>query len=297
MPGVDGRSAIVTGAGRGVGREHALRLAQGGALVVVNDPGVAADGTGDVDATPAESVVREIQEAGGTAVADHHDISTEEGGRAVVQTALDAFGRVEVVVNNAGILRDATFHKMTLQQWAAVCRVHLDGTAFVTHAAWPHLREQHYGRVVVTTSGAGLYGNFGQTNYAAAKMGVVGMINTLSLEGARYGIQCNAIAPVAMTRMTNGLLDSATDLDPRWVSSAVGWLCTEECSLTGEIVRVNGPHFSRVRMLESTGVDFESFPSDAELDARWAELSDMTGAKEGRPAVAVAREKRVTSGG
>lgn len=297
MPGVEGRSAIVTGAGRGVGREHALRLAQEGALVVVNDPGVAADGTGDVDATPAESVVREIQEAGGTAVADHHDISTEDGGHGVVRTALNSFGRVEVVVNNAGILRDATFHKMTLEQWSAVCRVHLDGTAFVTHAAWPHLREQHYGRVVVTTSGAGLYGNFGQTNYAAAKMGVVGMINTLSLEGARYGIQCNAIAPVAMTRMTAGLLDSGNDLDPRWVASAVSWLCTEECSLSGEIIRVNGPHFSRVRMLESVGVDFESFPSDAELEARWPDLSDMAGAKEGRPAVAVARENRAPSSG
>ncbi|MGQ0481530.1 MAG: SDR family NAD(P)-dependent oxidoreductase [Pseudonocardia sp.] len=296
MSGVDGRSAIVTGAGRGLGRAHALRLAQGGALVVVNDPGVGKEGGGE-DATPAQDVVREITEAGGTAVADHHDISTEEGALGVVRTALDAFGRIEVVVNNAGILRDSTFHKMTIDQWMAVSKVHLDGTALVTHAAWPHLREQKYGRVVVTTSGAGLYGNFGQANYAAAKMGVVGMMNTLALEGARYGIQCNAIAPVAMTRMTDGLLDSGNDLDPRWVASAVGWLCTEECELTGEIIRVNGPHFSRVRMLESKGVDFSSFPNDAEIEARWAEMADLSGAKEGRPAVAVAREKKVGSGG
>ena len=152
MSGVEGRSTIVTGAGRGLGRAHALRLAQSGALVVVNDPGVGTAGDGG-DATPARDVVREITEAGGTAVADHHDISTEEGALGVVRTAVDAFGRIEVVVNNAGILRDSTFHKMTVDQWMAVSRVHLDGTALVTHAAWPHLREQKYGRVVVTTSG------------------------------------------------------------------------------------------------------------------------------------------------
>lgn len=297
MPGVDGRVAIVTGGGRGVGREHALRLAQGGALVVVNDPGIAADGTGEVDATPAESVVAEIKQAGGEAVADHNDISSEAGGKAVVQTALDSFGRVEVVVNNAGILRDVTFHKMSMEQWASVLRVHLDGTFFVTHAAWPLLREQKYGRVVVTTSGAGLYGNFGQVNYAAAKMGVVGMINTLALEGARYNITANAIAPVAMTRMTGGLLDESNDLDPAWVAAAVGWLCTEECQATGEVLRVNGPHFSRVRMLESVGVTFDSQPSDADMEAAWSKMSDMNGAKEGRPAVAVARDKKQAAGG
>lgn len=296
MPGVDGRSALVTGAGRGLGRAHAHRLAAAGALVVVNDPGVAADGSGDVDETPAGAVVAEILDAGGTAVADHHDITTEAGARGAVRTALDTFGRIDVVVNNAGILRDATFHKMSLEQWDAVRRVHLDGTAYVTHAAWPHLREQHYGRVVVTTSGAGLFGNFGQANYGAAKMAVVGLMNTLALEGARYGVRCNAVAPVAMTRMTEGLLSADDDLDPRWVAAAVGWLSSEECELTGEIVRVNGSHFSRVRMLESAGVDFPEFPSESDLDAAWSGISDMSAAFEGRPAVAVARERRSGSG-
>lgn len=296
MPGVDGRVAVVTGAGRGLGRAHALRLARAGALVVVNDPGVGRDGTGEVDVRPADAVVQEILDLGGTAVPDHHDITTEEGARAVVRSALDAFGGVEVVVNNAGILRDATFHKMTLDQWRAVSRVHLDGTAYVTHAAWPHLRAQRYGRVVVTTSGAGLFGNFGQANYGAAKMAVVGLINTLALEGARFGVRCNAVAPVAMTRMTDGLLDVAQDLDPQWVASAVAWLCAEECELTGEIVRVNGSHFSRVRMVESAGVDFAAFPSEEQLEAGWAQVSDMSAASDGRPAVAVARERRASEG-
>lgn len=291
MPGVEGRVAIVTGAGRGLGRSHALRLAADGALIVVNDLGVSRDG-GGADATAAQNVVAEIRAAGGVAVPNGHDIASEAGAHAVIDSALEAFGRLDIVVNNAGILRDATFHKMTVEQWDAVRKVHLDGTALVTRAAWPHLREQRYGRVVVTSSGAGLFGNFGQANYAAAKLGVIGLMNTLALEGARYGIRVNAVAPVALTRMTAGLLDEATDLDPAWVSAAVGWLCAEECDLTAEIVRVHGHHFSRVRIVESRGVDFPSPPSDAELAARWADIADLTGAREGQAAVAVPRHAR-----
>lgn len=291
MPGVDGRVAIVTGAGRGLGRSHALRLAAGGAQVVVNDLGVGRAGDGK-DSTPAQAVVDEITAAGGVAVVDHNDISVESGARALVAAAIEAFGDVHIVVNNAGILRDGTFHKMSADQWQSVIRVHLDGTAFVTLAAWPHLREQQYGRVVMTTSGAGLFGNFGQANYSAAKLGVVGLMHTLALEGARFGIRINAIAPVALTRMTEGLLDKSTDIDPEWVSSAVGWLCAEECALSAEIVRVNGPHFSRVRLVESVGVDFTSPPAEQELAQRWDEIADLTGAKQGQAAVAVARQAK-----
>ena len=293
MPGVEGRAVIVTGAGRGLGRSHALRLAAGGALVLVNDPGVGREG-GEQDSSPAQEVVAEITAAGGTAVADHRDIATEDGARGVVEAALEAFGRLDGVVNNAGILRDGTFHKTDPEQWRAVVRVHLDGSALVTMAAWPHLREQRYGRVVMTTSGAGLFGNFGQANYAAAKLGVVGLMNTLALEGARYGIRVNAVAPVALTRMTAGLLDASTDLDPAWVSAAVGWLCGEECELSAEIVRVHGPHYSRVRLVESLGVDFPEPPTDDALTARWDEIADLTGARPGQAAVAVAR--RAASG-
>ncbi|MGH9035158.1 MAG: SDR family NAD(P)-dependent oxidoreductase, partial [Acidimicrobiia bacterium] len=198
--GFEGKGAIVTGAGGGLGREHALLLASRGAQLVINDLGGAVDGTG-ASTGPAQKVVEEIEAAGGVAVADTNSVASKEGGEAMVQTALDAFGRVDIVINNAGILRDKSFSNMTDELWDPVLDVHLRGAMCVTRAAWPHLREQNYGRVVCTSSAAGIFGNFGQTNYGAAKMGLVGFTRALAQEGAKHNIKANAIAPVAKTRM------------------------------------------------------------------------------------------------
>jgi NAD(P)-dependent dehydrogenase (short-subunit alcohol dehydrogenase family) len=203
--GFEGRVAIITGAGGGLGREHALLLASRGAQVVVNDLGGAVDGTGS-SAGPAQQVVNEIEGLGGAAVADGNSVATQEGAEAMVKTALDAFGRVDIVINNAGILRDKSFANMTPDLWDAVIAVHLTGAYNVTRAAWPHLREQAYGRIVSTSSAAGIFGNFGQANYGAAKMGIVGLTHVWAQEGGKYNIRANAIAPVARTRMTEDLL-------------------------------------------------------------------------------------------
>ena len=203
--GFDGKVAIVTGAGGGLGREHALLLAKRGALVVVNDLGGAVDGSGGSE-TPAEQVVEEIKAAGGEAVADANSVATPEGGEAIVQTAIDAFGRIDIVVNNAGILRDKAFHNMTDDLVQPVLDVHLRGAFNVTRPAWGKMREQGYGRVVNTASSAGIIGNFGQASYGAAKMGLVGLTHVLAIEGAKHNIKANAISPIARTRMTEEVL-------------------------------------------------------------------------------------------
>ena len=244
--GFEGRVAIVTGAGGGLGREHALLLASRGAQVVVNDLGGAVDGTG-ASAGPAQRVAEEIEAAGGVAVADTNSVATPEGGEAMVKTALDAFGRVDVVINNAGILRDKSFANMTPDLWDPVVDVHLRGAYCVTRAAWPHLRDQAYGRVVCTASAAGIFGNFGQANYGAAKMGLVGLTRVLAQEGAKYNIRANAIAPVARTRMTETLLGPLADkLDPALVSPVVAWLASEDCPVTGEIYSVGGGRVAKI---------------------------------------------------
>ena len=275
---------VVTGSGGGLGRQHALLFAQRGAKVVINDLGGSRDGTG-AGSEMADNVVQEIIDAGGEAVANYDNVATPDGGTAIVQTALDAFGTIDIVVNNAGILRDVTFHKMEESQWDSVLKVHLYGTYYVTRAAWPHLRDKSYGRVVVTTSTSGLYGNFGQSNYGAAKLGVVGLINTLALEGRKYNITANAIAPIAATRMTEDIMpeDMLAALDPAFVSPLVVHLASEECTDSGEVVLAGGGNYARVHFMQAKGATFPGVPSVDDLAAKWDEVMNLDGAALGKP--------------
>jgi NAD(P)-dependent dehydrogenase (short-subunit alcohol dehydrogenase family) len=273
---------IVTGAGGGLGRSYARFLADNGALVVVNDLGGARDGTGS-GTSMADQVVEEIQAARGKAVANYSSVATADGAAEIVQTALDTFGAVHGVVSNAGILRDGAFHKMTDDNFDSVLKVHLYGGFNVVRAAWAHFREQRFGRVVVATSTAGIYGNFGQANYGAAKLGLVGMINTLAIEGAKYAITANAVAPLAATRMTEDvapqeLLDK---LNPDLVAPAVGYLVSEENNDTGSVFVVAGGLVQRVAQFQNDGVTFAAPPSLEDIAARWPEISDMSSAKLG----------------
>lgn len=272
----DGRVAVVTGAGGGLGRAHALELARRGARVVVNDLGGARDGSGSGSAM-ADAVVEEITDAGGEAVANYDGVHTWEGGEAIVATALDTWGRIDIVINNAGILRDVTLHKMDQAQLDAVLKVHLYGAFHVTRAAWSHLRDQGYGRVVNTASGSGLYGNFGQSNYSAAKLGLVGFTRTLALEGARYGILANAIAPVAASRMTSDIMPAAflAKLQPEEVSPLVAWLVSEANTTTGRIYSVGGGYIARVAILEGTPVTFDTTPTVEEVAAAIGATEDL----------------------
>ncbi|MFM2115097.1 MAG: hypothetical protein RI908_838 [Actinomycetota bacterium] len=251
--GYDGKVAIITGAGGGLGRQHALLLAKRGALVVVNDLGGNIDGTGG-DASAAQKVVDEIKAAGGEAVADHNSVATPEGGAAIVKTAVDTFGRVDIVVNNAGILRDKSFHNMSPDLMNPVFDVHLKGAFHVTQPAWVLMREQGYGRIISTSSAAGIFGNFGQTNYGAAKLGLVGFTRVLAVEGAKYNIKANAIAPLALTRMTEDLMGALADkLDPSQVSPIVAWLAHEDCPVSGQVYSVGGGRVANVFFGETQG--------------------------------------------
>jgi NAD(P)-dependent dehydrogenase (short-subunit alcohol dehydrogenase family) len=242
----DDRVAIITGAGGGLGKSHALLLASRGAAVVVNDLGGDPDGTGS-GTSMAELTVKEIEQAGGKAVANFDSVTTPAGGKAIVQAALDAFGRVDIVVNNAGILRDKSFAKLAPEDLGAVLDVHLKGAFFVTQPAFALMKEQQYGRIIVTASAAGVFGNFGQTNYGAAKMGLVGLSNVLAVEGAKYNITSNVIAPLARTRLTEDLLGPFGEkLKPEQISGLVAYLVSEECTLTHEIFSVGGGRVARV---------------------------------------------------
>lgn len=274
-----GRVAIVTGAGAGLGRCYALELAKRGAQVVVNDLGGARDGVGSGDAA-ANKVVEEIEALGGKAVPNYDNVATTAGGENIVKTALDAFGKVDIVINNAGILRDKTFAKMDGENWDIVMNVHLRGAYCVTRPAFEVMRANGYGRIVMTSSGAGLFGNFGQSNYSAAKMGLVGLMHVLKLEGAKYNIKANAIVPVAATRFTEDVLppEFFDRMKPDFVAPAVLYLCSEECADSGAIINATLGYYSRSAVLTGPGVflsDGERVPSPEEVRDSWDRIMSL----------------------
>jgi NAD(P)-dependent dehydrogenase (short-subunit alcohol dehydrogenase family) len=251
----DGRVAIVTGAGAGLGRTYALSLAARGAKVVVNDLGGARDGSGS-STSAADTVVEEIKKAGGEAVANYDSVATIEGGENIVKTAVDNFGKVDIVINNAGILRDKSLVKMTEDEWDLVLAVHLKGAFCVTQPAFRIMKENGYGRIINTASGAGLYGNFGQSNYCSAKMGVVGLMNNIAIEGAKYNIKCNTIAPIAASRLTEDIMppDLFKKLQPEFITPLVLYLVSEENEATKMIFNCAAGWFSRTEILCAPGI-------------------------------------------
>jgi NAD(P)-dependent dehydrogenase (short-subunit alcohol dehydrogenase family) len=274
--GFDGKVAIITGAGGGLGFEHAKLLASRGAKIVINDLGGSVDGTGG-DAGPAQKAASAIEELGGVAVADTNSVATPEGGEAIVKTAVDAFGTVDIVINNAGILRDKSFHNMTDDLLTPVLDVHLKGAFYVTIPAYKLMKEKGYGRIVNTSSGSGLFGNFGQTNYGSAKMGLVGLARVLAVEGAKNNIKANAIAPVARTRMTEELLGPiAEKLDPEKVSPLVAWLCHEDCPVTGQVFTVGGGRVARVFIGTTVGY-FDAEITVESIRDHWDEIQATDG--------------------
>ena len=255
----DNKVAVVTGAGGGLGKAYALLLAARGAKVVVNDLGGTFDGSGS-DATPAQQVVDEIKAAGGEAVANYDSVAEWESAQKIINTAVKSYGRLDILINNAGILRDKSILKMEMEDYRKIMSVHLDGTFFCSKAAFAIMKEQAYGRIVSTASAAGLYGNFGQTNYGAAKMGIAGMMNSVAQEGARYNIKANTIVPTAGTRLTFTVMpeDVIGKVKPEFVAPAVAWLCSEECNETARMISAGGGYFSRAAVVEGPGVVFDS---------------------------------------
>jgi NAD(P)-dependent dehydrogenase (short-subunit alcohol dehydrogenase family) len=258
----DGRVAVVTGGGRGLGRSYALLLASKGAKVVVNDPGGSLAGDG-ADATPAEDVVREITAAGGEAVATTDSVASPDGGQAIVDTALERYGRIDILVHNAGIVRRASLKEMTYADFETVVDVHLRGAFHVVRPAFPVMCDAGYGRIVLTSSIGGLYGNHGVANYAVAKAGVIGLSNVAAMEGAEHGVKSNAIVPAAVTRMAEGIDTSAyPPMGPDLVAPAVGWLAHETCSITGEVLIALAGRVARAVIAETPGVYRPSWSID-----------------------------------
>jgi NAD(P)-dependent dehydrogenase (short-subunit alcohol dehydrogenase family)/putative sterol carrier protein/acyl dehydratase len=281
---LDDQVAIVTGAGAGLGRAYALELAKRGAKVVVNDLGGARDGSG-ASTKAADMVVEEIKKLGGEAVANYDSVADPAGGQAIVDTAVKAFGRVDILINNAGILRDKTLPKMEPAVWDAVLDVHLNGAYNVTRPAYIKMRENGYGRIVMTTSAAGLYGNFGQTNYSAAKMGLIGIMNTLKHEGLKHDIRVNTVAPVAATRLTEDIMppDMLAKLKPEYVMPLVIYMCSKNCKETGQIFNAGAGFFSRVAIVTGAGAvvgDGKTPPTPELIAKNWDEIANMRDLKE-----------------
>jgi len=275
----DGRVVVITGAGNGLGRSYALFFGARGAKVLVNDLGGGRHGDGR-SSEAANTVVNEIRALGGTAAANFD--SVEEGG-SIVAAALDQFGTVDILINNAGILRDSSFHKMSQEDWQRILRVHLHGSFAVTHAAWPVLRAKGYGRVLFTSSGAGIYGNFGQANYSAAKLGLYGLANTLAIEGRSKGIHVNTIAPIAGSRLTETILspEQVAALKPEYVTPLVAWLCHHSCTETGGLFEVGAGYCAKLRWERTRGHVFAGggglTPEDV-VD-HWAAITDFSEAE------------------
>ncbi|MEN8259767.1 MAG: SDR family NAD(P)-dependent oxidoreductase [Pseudomonadota bacterium] len=281
----DGRVAVVTGAGAGLGRAYAIELGKRGAKVVVNDLGGARDGSGQGSSSPADQVVEEIKAGGGEAVANYDNVASPEGGEAIIQTAVDTFGSVDVLINNAGILRDKSFLKMDPDNWNAVLSVHLNGAYHVTRPAMQVMKEKGYGRIVMTTSAAGLYGNFGQTNYSAAKMGLVGLMNTIKLEGKKYNIKVNTIAPIAASRLTEDVMppDLFEKSKPEFVVPMVINLASEACEETGGIFNTGMGYFNRAAVFTGPGTqvgDQDNIPTPEEVRDNWDAINSLDGATE-----------------
>ena len=274
----DGKVAIVTGAGGGLGRQHALELARRGAKVVVNDLGGSVDGSGG-SSSAADAVVAEIKAAGGEAISNGSSVTDDAGVALMVKQAMDTWGRIDILIANAGILRDKSFSKMELADFELVVNVHLMGTVKPVKAVWEIMREQNYGRIVVTTSSSGMYGNFGQSNYGAAKLGIIGFMNTIKLEGQKNNIHINAISPVAATRMTENLMPAEVleRLKPEYVTPGVVYLASEEAP-NGAILTAGAGAFALSRIYETEGVYLgEGGLSVEEVRDNWAKIADPAG--------------------
>lgn len=275
----EGKVALVTGAGGGLGRTYALELASRGAKVLVNDLGGAMDGGGG-SSEASMAVVEEIRAAGGEAMSDGGSVSDPSAAPEIIKKAVDTWGRLDILINNAGILRDKSFAKISDEDFQAVLDVHLMGSVYCTKAAWGLMRDQSYGRIVMTSSPSGLYGNFGQTNYGAAKMGLVGFMNTLKIEGAKYNIHTNAIAPVALTRMTENLIseEAGQKLAPELVMPGVVYLCSEEAP-NGVILQAGGGRFSIACVVENRGVNLGEAARVEDVAEHFDQISDLKDAK------------------